>query len=336
MLKINRTSATVLAAVLALVLAAAMIACSGSQEPATPTSEPTKSQAETTKSPKGIASAAEVSTPEASADAKKVAVAAPDAALVSQSVAATAQGNGQAGIWVNGIGTKDVEADVAVISIGVESREETVAAARSAAAASMTSVLDALGTLGVADDDIVTTSLNIYPIQVWIEVKDDVGSHNEPRITGYVVNNQVRVTVRDIEMADEVIDKAAEVGGDLIRINNVSFTVGDPAAHADEIRVRGLLKTPRPRLSFTPRRSGWNWGRWCSCRNRPARGRLTRAKSVWKWQWPCRPTPVRRSSRATSASRSRSRQDSRYCFGQLRQIIARGIADVTSACPSRW
>ena len=58
----------------------------------------------------------------------------------SQSVAATDQGNGQAGIWVNGIGTKDVEADVAVISLGVESREETVAAARSAAAASMTSV----------------------------------------------------------------------------------------------------------------------------------------------------------------------------------------------------
>ena len=240
MLKINRKPATVVAAVLALILAVTMIACSGSQEPATSTSEPTKSQAETTKSPKGIASAAEVSTPESSADAKKVAVAAPDSAPASQSVAATDQGNGQAGIWVNGIGTKDVEADVAVISIGVESREETVAAARSAAAASMTSVLDALGTLGVADDDIVTTSLNIYPIQVWIEVEDDVGSHNEPRITGYVVNNQVRVTVRDIEMADEAIDKAAEVGGDLIRINNVSFTVGDPAAHADEIRLRAV------------------------------------------------------------------------------------------------
>ena len=247
MLKLNRKPATVVAAVLALVLAVTMIACSGSQEPATPTSEPTKteaettkSQAETTKSPTGIASAAEVSTPEPSADAKKVAVAAPDAAPVSQSVAATAQGNGQAGIWVNGIGTKDVEADVAVISIGVESREETVAAARGAAAESMTSVLVALSTLGVADDDIVTTSLNIHPIQVWIEVKDDVGSHNEPRITGYVVNNQVRVTVRDIEMADEVIDKAAEVGGDLIRINNVSFTVGDPAAHADDIRQKAV------------------------------------------------------------------------------------------------
>ena len=104
----------------------------------------------------------------------------------------------------------------------------------------MTNVLDSLSTLGVDDDDVVTTSLNIYPIQVWIEVRDDDGSHSEPRITGYTVNNQVRVTVRDIEMADEVIDKAAEVGGDLIRINNISFTVGDPAAHADEIRRRAV------------------------------------------------------------------------------------------------
>ena len=240
MQKVTRKPFVLMAAILAVILVAATIACSGRQETATPTTGAAVSKTEATKSPKGIAGAATISTPEASVDAKKVAAVAPDAAPASQSVAATAQGNGQAGIWVNGIGTKDVEADVAVISIGVESREETVAAARSAAAASMTGVLDALATLGVADDDIVTTSLNIYPVQVWIEVEDDVGSHNEPRITGYVVNNRVRVTVRDIEMADEAIDKAAEVGGDLIRINDVSFTVGDPAAHADEIRRRAV------------------------------------------------------------------------------------------------
>ena len=240
MQKVTRKPFVLMAAILAVILVATTIACSGRQETATPTTGAAVSKSEAPKSTSGIASASTISTPESSADEKKVAAAAPDAAPASQSVAATDQGDGQAGIWVNGIGTKDVEADVAVISIGVESREETVAAARGAAAESMTSVLDALSTLGVDDDDIVTTSLNIYPIQVWIEVKDDNGSHSEPRITGYTVNNQVRVTVRDIEMADEVIDEAAEVGGDLIRINNVSFTVGDPAAHADEIRRRAV------------------------------------------------------------------------------------------------
>ena len=242
MLKINRKPATVMVAVFAVIVAAALIACSGNREgdTATPTSGAAASQTETNESTSGVVQAATIDTTETSDAEKKVAAAAPDSVPASQAVAAASQGSGQAGIWVSGIGTKEVEADVAIISLGVESREKTVAAARGAAAEAMTNVLDALSALGVADDDIVTTSLNIYPIQVWIEVEDDDGYHSEPRITGYVVNNQVRVTVRDIEMADEVIDKSAEVGGDLIRINNVSFTVGDPAAHSDEIRRRAV------------------------------------------------------------------------------------------------
>ena len=250
MLKVNRKPAAVLAAILAVVVAAALIACTGNRESdaATPTTGAAVSQTKTEESTSGVVKAATIDTPqtspetaaEAAAEDKKLVTAPPDSAPAAQVVTAVSQGSSQAGIWVSGIGTKEVEADVAVISLGVESREKTVAAARGAAAEAMTGVLDALSTLGVDDDDVVTTSLNIYPIQVWIEVRDDDGSHNEPRITGYTVNNQVRVTVRDIEMADEVIDKAAEVGGDLIRINNISFTVGDPAAHADEIRRRAV------------------------------------------------------------------------------------------------
>ena len=241
--KVTRKPIVLMTAVLALILVAATIACSGNQETATATAEPANSKVETSPSTTGVANAASVSKSDSSTDAQKIVSTSPVLApesKASQASQATDEGSGQAGIWVNGIGSKDVDADVAVLSIGVESREKTVAAARSTAAASMTSVLDAMRVLGVGEDDIVTTSLNIYPNQVWIEVKDDAGTHNEPRITGYVVNNQVRVTVRDIEMADEAIDKAAEVGGDLIRINNVSFTVGDPAAHADEIRRRAV------------------------------------------------------------------------------------------------
>src|SRR5690606_27829649 len=73
-------------------------------------------------------------------------------------------------------------------------------------------------------------SFNIYPQTVWDE------NGREPRITGYIVSNQVSVTVRDIDLLDEVIDTAAEEGGDLIRVNSVSFTVGDPAQHGAETR----------------------------------------------------------------------------------------------------
>ena len=142
----------------------------------------------------------------------------------------------QVGIWVTGTGSKDVASDVAKVYIGVESREETVNEARQKAAEAMTAVLDAIREIGVDDDDIVTTSFNIYPQTVWVEVNDSLGRHSEPRITGYVVTNNVEVTVRDLDNLDEVIDTAAERGGDLIRVNSVSFTVANPAQHGAETR----------------------------------------------------------------------------------------------------
>lgn len=142
----------------------------------------------------------------------------------------------QIGIWVTGVGTKEVASDVAKVFLGVESKEETVKEARQNAAEAMTAVLDSIRELGVADDDIVTTSFNIYPQTVWIEVDNELGRHSEPRITGYTVTNNVEVTVQDIDLLDEVIDTAADRGGDLIRVNSVSFTVSNPAQHGAETR----------------------------------------------------------------------------------------------------
>lgn len=142
----------------------------------------------------------------------------------------------QMGIWITGYGTADVAADVANVYIGVESRETTVSDARQKAADAMTAVLDTIRGLGIEDDDIVTTSFNIYPQQTWIDVTDSLGKHSEPRIIGYVVSNQVQVTVKNIDLLDEVVDAAAEQGGDLIRVNSISFSVADPAAYGVETR----------------------------------------------------------------------------------------------------
>ena len=160
----------------------------------------------------------------------------PDVAVYAPNASYNAQGASQAGIWVTGVGTKSVAADVGQVRLGVESRETTVAEARQKAAEAMTAVLDEIRSLGVDDDDIVTTSFNIYPQTVWVEVKDPIGTHSEPRITGYIVSNQVRVTVRDLDLLDEVIDAAADKGGDLIRVNSVSFTLDKPEEYGVETR----------------------------------------------------------------------------------------------------
>ena len=145
-------------------------------------------------------------------------------------------GIANSGIWVTGQGTIEIPADVAQISIGVESREASVADARQKAAEAMESVLDAIRDNGVSEDDIVTTNFNIYPQTVWVEVSDSLGRHSEPRITGYTVSNTVQVTVRDIDNLSPVVDTAAIAGGDLVRIHSIQFTVDDTSVYAEQIR----------------------------------------------------------------------------------------------------
>jgi uncharacterized protein YggE len=140
------------------------------------------------------------------------------------------------GIWVSGTATLEIPADVAQVSIGVESRELTVADARNNAANAMESVLDAIKANGVDEDDIVTTNFNIYPQTIWVEVSDALGRHSEPRITGYTVTNTVQVTVRDIDNLSPVVDTAATAGGDLIRINSIQFTVDDSSVFGAQMR----------------------------------------------------------------------------------------------------
>jgi uncharacterized protein len=151
-------------------------------------------------------------------------------------VYASQAGTTNSGIWVTGQATLEIPADVAQVSIGVESREITVSAARQKAAEAMASVIEAIKENGVSEDDIVTTNFNIYPQTVWVEVSDSLGRHSEPRITGYTVSNTVQVTVRDIDNLSPVVDTAATAGGDLIRINSIQFTVDDSSVFGEQIR----------------------------------------------------------------------------------------------------
>jgi uncharacterized protein YggE len=142
----------------------------------------------------------------------------------------------QAGIWVNGMGQVLVEPDVATLYIGVESREATVSDARQAAADAMQRVFDAVQAEGVAEDDIVTTSFNVYPQQIWKEIREESGSYSAPEIVGYVVSNTVQIKIRDLDTVGAVVDAAADEAGDLVRINTIQFGIDNPSQYAQQLR----------------------------------------------------------------------------------------------------
>ncbi len=95
----------------------------------------------------------------------------------------------QNGIWVTGQGEVSVKPDIAIISLGIESEDSSVAAARDRAAAAMNDVMNALSVNGIAEKDIQTQYFNIQQVRTWDrETEKEV-------ITGYRVTNTVTVTI---------------------------------------------------------------------------------------------------------------------------------------------
>jgi uncharacterized protein YggE len=133
-------------------------------------------------------------------------------------------------ITVTGEGKVKVKPDTASLSVGVQASAATATEALNQANTSAAALITALKSAGIADNDIATSGLSIYP---------QYGPAGNT-ITGYQASNNVTVTVRDITRTGPVIDAAAAAAGNNISVGGVSFYVDDTealigAARADAI-----------------------------------------------------------------------------------------------------
>ena len=144
------------------------------------------------------------------------------------------------GIWVVGEAKLSVEPDVSFINVGVSSRADAVAEARSEAALAMDSIIEAVKAHGLTDKDIQTTSFNIWPQYDWIESDEDGQRVGKQVLVGYEVNNSARLTVRDLDAIGQIIDDTAEAGGDATRINGINFSVENPEQYEEGLRASAV------------------------------------------------------------------------------------------------
>ena len=152
--------------------------------------------------------------------------------LRSPSVQFTA--NQQVGIWVTGRGTVTANPDLVVLRAGVEARATTVQVARTQAAEAMDLMRQALDARGIATSDVQTQSFNISPEYVWND------REKRQELVGFRVTNNISVKVRDIGNVGVIIDEVAEAGGDLARIQGISFTVEDTKALESQAREKAV------------------------------------------------------------------------------------------------
>jgi len=134
------------------------------------------------------------------------------------------------GISARGVGTVTGTPDTLTVILGVSTRGPSAAGALDDNNARATALIEALRGRGVADEDLRTSGLSIYPTYA------DSG-----RITGYEVSNQVTATLHDLAGAGALVDAAAETAGDAVRVQQIAFSLDDDteqraAARADAVR----------------------------------------------------------------------------------------------------
>ncbi len=140
-------------------------------------------------------------------------------------------------VTVAATGTVSAEPDIAHISTGVLSEAATARDALQTNSAAMKKVIDGLKSAGIDPKDIQTSNLSIDPRY------DQPKDGRAPRITGYRVSNQVRITARDISRLGELMDKVVELGAN--QAGGISFDVSNADSLKDEARRQAVANALR-------------------------------------------------------------------------------------------
>lgn len=140
-------------------------------------------------------------------------------ALMTNAYAETRESLSTRSIHVNGTGNASAAPDKADLTLSIEVQAKTAEAARNQAANAMEALIKAIKSEGVADKDIQTRSVSLYP---------NYSPDATNKIIGYQLSNQVTVCIRDINNASVIIDTAVKAGGNSTRVQGINFALDNP------------------------------------------------------------------------------------------------------------
>ncbi|HEY0167275.1 MAG TPA: SIMPL domain-containing protein [Jatrophihabitans sp.] len=122
-------------------------------------------------------------------------------------------------ITTRGVGKVSATPDTLVIMIGVSTQGSSAKAALADNNVKSNALLDLLRAKGIAAKDLQTRQLSINPTYT-----------DKSTISGYQVDNMVQARSGDIAGAGALIDAAAGVVGNAVRVQHISFSVGEDSA----------------------------------------------------------------------------------------------------------
>jgi uncharacterized protein YggE len=139
-------------------------------------------------------------------------------------------------ITVIGMGKVSVVPDVARANAGTEAKAGTVYEAKAEVDRQTAAIMAALLAIGIDEQDIQTTHYSIHYEREPMHMPTE-GPPGESE-AGYRVSSLLRVTVRDIESAGEVLDEVVDAGAN--QVYGVTFTASDESRWQGEAREKAM------------------------------------------------------------------------------------------------
>jgi uncharacterized protein YggE len=117
----------------------------------------------------------------------------------------------------------------------------------------MAAVRAALRRAGIADRDVQTSSVNLFP-----QYRQDQAAGSAPQITGYQATNELTIRFRDVAATGAILDALVAQGAN--QISGPSLEVSKPEEALDEARTKALAAA-RARAELYARATGKRVGR---------------------------------------------------------------------------
>ncbi len=173
-------------------------------------------------------------------------------------------------ISVSGEGKAYLKPDVAMVSFGVSTQELKSQDAVNKNNEKMNAVIAAIKAAGVDAKDIQTTLYNLTPLYDYPQIYYPAGSvksgsmaqpsyvGNTRVFSGYSLEQQVSVKIRNFEVINTVLDKATAAGANTV--GQLSFTMDNPEAARSLARTEAI-KNAKEKLEAMAKDSGLRVGK---------------------------------------------------------------------------
>lgn len=159
----------------------------------------------------------------------------PSAKAATPSASAPAAGTPSAGstapdvVTVGGTGKAAGKPDTMVTTVSVTAKGTNPAAALDSANKTMAAVQHVLSSHGVAAKDLKTTGLSVNPNYVY--------GNGTQTLDGYVADEDLQVTLRDLAKAGDTVTAVTAAGGDQVQVGGISLDLEADSALVTDARA---------------------------------------------------------------------------------------------------